>query len=293
MARNSEKAMTALARWRNAKLAEEGAPAKDDRRPYLATNCDNLKDAEKWRLQIIREISRKVSQIQNAGLGEFKIRDLNDEINKLLREKRHWENRIVELGGRDMKRRSRMLDKEGKEIPGSHGYKYFGAARELPGVKELFEAQDAPPPKKTRAELMKDIDAHYYGFRDDDDGLLVPLELEAERKAIDAAVKEWKEKKAAAPGTAAAAGNEENDDDVDIYRALAPPDVSEEDRMEEAMKAGKEARFVSHVPIPSQKDIQDALLRRKKLELLKEFALDDDDGDDDAQKEEKKSVQAS
>ena len=34
-----------------------------------------------------------------AGLGEYRIRDLNDEINKLLREKRHWEDRIVELGG--------------------------------------------------------------------------------------------------------------------------------------------------------------------------------------------------
>jgi len=36
-----------------------------------------------------------------AGLGEFRIRDLNDEINKLLREKRHWEDRILELGGPD------------------------------------------------------------------------------------------------------------------------------------------------------------------------------------------------
>ncbi len=36
-----------------------------------------------------------------AGLGEFRIRDLNDEINKLLREKRHWEARIKELGGPD------------------------------------------------------------------------------------------------------------------------------------------------------------------------------------------------
>ena len=47
--------------------------------------------------QVIREISKKVSQIQNAGLGEFRIRDLNDEINKLLREKGHWEARIIEL----------------------------------------------------------------------------------------------------------------------------------------------------------------------------------------------------
>uniref|UniRef100_A0A8C4VYE0 Pre-mRNA-splicing factor ISY1 homolog n=1 Tax=Gopherus evgoodei TaxID=1825980 RepID=A0A8C4VYE0_9SAUR len=56
---------------------------------------------EKWRRQIIGEISKKVAQIQNAGLGEFRIRDLNDEINKLLREKGHWEVRIKELGGPD------------------------------------------------------------------------------------------------------------------------------------------------------------------------------------------------
>ena len=32
-----------------------------------------------------------------------------------------------------------MLDKEGKEVPGNRGYKYFGAAKDLPGVRELFE----------------------------------------------------------------------------------------------------------------------------------------------------------
>ena len=42
-----------------------------------------------------------MSQIQNAGLGEFRLRDLNDEINKLIREKRHWEERIKKLGGPD------------------------------------------------------------------------------------------------------------------------------------------------------------------------------------------------
>ncbi len=39
--------------------------------------------------------------IISAGLGEFKIRDLNDEINKLLREKGQWEVRIKQLGGPD------------------------------------------------------------------------------------------------------------------------------------------------------------------------------------------------
>ena len=98
MARNAEKAMTTLARWRQSQLEEQGQSNKS-RRPYLASECNDLKDAQKWRLDIVREISKKVTQIQNAGLGEFRIRDLNDQINKLLREKRHWEYRIGQLGG--------------------------------------------------------------------------------------------------------------------------------------------------------------------------------------------------
>lgn len=101
MARNAEKAMTTLARWRASQLDEQ--TNTKERRPYLASECDDLKKAEKWRLDIIREISKKVTQIQNAGLGEFRIRDLNDQINKLLREKRHWEVRIAELGGPNYK----------------------------------------------------------------------------------------------------------------------------------------------------------------------------------------------
>jgi len=268
MARNSEKAMTALARWRRGKEEEEGGGKKIERRPYLASNCNDLKEAEKWRIQVIREASKKMSQIQNAGLGEFKIRDLNDEINKALREKRHWENRILELGGRDMRRRSRMLDKEGKEVPGVHGYKYFGAARDLPGVRELFESSAPEAPRKTRAELMKDIDAAYYGFRDDDDGLLVPLEVEAEKAAIDAAVTEWKEKREAGEEMDSA-----ENEVPDIY--AVPPDMSESDRLEEAMKEGKEGRHFAHMAIPTQKDIERALLERKKRELLNMYALDD------------------
>ena len=35
----------------------------------------------------------------SAMIGEHKIRDMNDEINKLLREKSHWEKQISTLGG--------------------------------------------------------------------------------------------------------------------------------------------------------------------------------------------------
>ena len=107
---------TTLARWRAAQ-SNEGARKEQERRPYLASECRDLRKAEKWRMQIIREIAKKVAQIQNAGLGEFRIRDLNDEINKLLREKRHWEAQIKELGGPDYSRVGpRMLDHEGREV---------------------------------------------------------------------------------------------------------------------------------------------------------------------------------
>ena len=37
-------------------------------------------------------------------------------------------------------------------------------------------------PRKTRAELAKDVDADYYGYRDEDDGVIVPLEQDEEKK---------------------------------------------------------------------------------------------------------------
>jgi hypothetical protein len=31
-----------------------------------------------------------------------------------------------------------MIDTDGVELPGAEGYKYFGAAKNLPKVRELF-----------------------------------------------------------------------------------------------------------------------------------------------------------
>ncbi|XP_056641966.1 pre-mRNA-splicing factor ISY1 homolog [Diorhabda carinulata] len=264
MARNAEKAMTTLARWRAAQLGEIDKHKK--RRPYLASECKSLHACEKWRMQIIREIAKKVAQIQNAGLGEFRIRDLNDEINKLLREKRHWEDQIKELGGPDYQRVGpRMLDHEGKEVPGNRGYKYFGAAKELPGVRELFEQEPPPPPRKSRAELMKDIDADYYGYMDDDDGILIPLEVKAEKEALQKSVAEWVKKKEQNP-ECTEVQVEEN-----IY---AVEGSDEEDDL--PVIDGSQQRFVAHVPVPSQHDIEQALLRRRKQELMEKYGVQED-----------------
>ena len=38
----------------------------------------------------------------------------------------------------------------GKELPGAYGYKYYGAAKDLPGVRELFQEKDDEAEMKRR-----------------------------------------------------------------------------------------------------------------------------------------------
>jgi pre-mRNA-splicing factor ISY1 len=171
-----------------------------------------------------------------------------------LREKRHWENQISSLGGPHYRRYGpKTFDAEGREVPGNRGYKYFGAAKDLPGVRELFEQEPAPPPRKTRAELMKDVTASYYGYLDEDDGILIESEKKAEKIAIQKAVEEWKERIKKGETL------QEKDDEEDLY-------VTDE-------KSEKS----SHLTVPSQKDIEEALLRKKKKELLAHYNIEEDD----------------
>lgn len=59
-----------------------------------------------------------------ATMTDYEIRDLNDDINQLMREKRHWETQIVNLGGANYKRAAgSMVGDDGKEVPGTRGYK--------------------------------------------------------------------------------------------------------------------------------------------------------------------------
>jgi len=169
---------------------EKANPAASQRRPHLASECTDVDECERWRRQVIREISRDVAAIQNAGLGEFRIRDLNDAINKRLREKTHWEAQIRALGGPDHAAAgaaARVVDQDGRRALGTEGYLYFGAAKDLPGVRELFERREAEAPRRKRGELAKVADAEYYGFRDEDDERLLRLEARAEAQALERA----------------------------------------------------------------------------------------------------------
>ena len=245
MARNTEKAQFMLNRYL-AQRQEEGdlgggshassASKKKKKRPYLASQCDDLNEADGWRQDVLREIGRLVLEIQNQGLGEHRIRDLNDEINKLMRVKMHWERRIVELGGPDYS----------QGVGGKGGYRYYGAAKDLPGVKDLFYSSsgqdDYQKKKATKGELQRRIDGDYYGFRDDDDGVLEVTEKEAEERMR--AVEEERRKQIRATTSVE---TPENEDDV--------------------IGSG----FVAYVPLPEQHEIEAKVLQTKKQQILEKY----------------------
>ncbi|MCL7049169.1 hypothetical protein MKW94_017707 [Papaver nudicaule] len=279
MARNEEKAQSMLNRFITLKNEEKKKPK--ERRPFLASECRDLAEADKWRQQIMREIGRKVAEIQNEGLGEHLLRDLNDEINKLIREKVHWERRILELGGANYTKHSaQMTDLDGNiiDVPNPSGrgpgYRYFGAAKKLPGVKELFEKPPELRKRRSRYEIFKRIDASYYGYRDEEDGILVKLEGPAESEMRAAALKEWQRmeeiKKEAK--RAVKSGEVANVTQI-LYEE--EEDVVEEERIAKEKETRKEEEFVVHVPLPDVKEIERMVVEKKKKELMDKYMSGD------------------
>ena len=247
--------------------------AQRAKRPYLATQCEHLADAERFRRQIIGEIADGIKKIQNPGMGEHAIRDLNDQINKLIREKWHWNRRIKELGGKDYNKEERkaMLEAEqqggtgldGKEDPqlaiglalkGSGGYRYFGAAKELPGVKELFARHAAKMTKRKRGDIYKYITPDYYGLRDEEDGVLLELEgkmTNDRRKMLKECQDEYKK-----------IAEEQNE--------LVADDAS--DSSDAAFAKSLANGIPAELAVPSKEVLDQVLLAKKKEALLNRFA---------------------
>lgn len=286
MARNEEKAQSMLNRFITMKAEEKKKPK--ERRPFLASECRDLNEADKWRQQIMREIGRKVAEIQNEGLGEHRLRDLNDEINKLIREKLHWERRIVELGGPNYARHSaKMTDLDGNivDVPNPSGrgpgYRYFGAAKKLPGVRELFEKPPELRKRRTRYDIYKRINAAYYGYRDDEDGILERVEAPSEESMRREAVEEWERLDRIRKEARKAVRSGEVVEVTAATREILheeEEDVVEEERMKEREMRErldeKEREFVVHVPLPDEKEIEKMVLQKKKADLLNRYVSD-------------------
>lgn len=117
-------------------------------------------------------------------------------------------------------------------------------AEKFPGVRELFKKAAPEREKRTRFEMMKTIDADYYGYRDDDDGILVELERAEEPKKLQKNLEQWDEKRR--------------------KQLAADPDSTFDDEEDEAAEVG----FVAHVAVPDQDAIKRAVLARRKREIL-------------------------
>jgi len=289
MARNEEKAMTALNRWtaqkrdleRSVNFMSKGTymggampdqaqfgPYAAKKRPKIASEVTTCKECEHWRSEILRGCAKKIAVIQDASLGEHRIRDLNDEINKDLREKNYWEDQIKALGGSDYKAvKAQETETYGAELASHSGYKYFGAAKDLPGVREVFEAEQVPDaPRKSRKQLFKNIQPDYYGWRDEEDGMLVLAEQEFEHEAVAKEVARWKKEDAKKPKAKKAkiAASEET--------VVANPDGKIDETTKQATPVGSE--FKAYVDVPTMEDIEQLIIKKKKQALLARYASD-------------------
>lgn len=239
MARPAEKARAMMNRWVAMRDAGNAPQQTNRKRPHLASECEHLADADKFRGQIIREITAGIAKIQNPGLGEHAIRELNDEINRKMREKWHWNRRIKELGGADYNAIEKKRQIEEGDTQMNKGYRYFGAAKDLPGVKELLAKEAAKRHKGKRSDIYKNITPDYYGWRDEEDGVLLELEAAATR---------------------------ENERALKKRRIAA----GETDESVAAVPVTEDADYLD---VPSQDEIGQILLEQKKKALLSKYSL--------------------
>lgn len=61
----------------------------------------------------------------------------------------------------------------------------------------------------------------------------------------------------------------EEEEEVNIY-AVAEEESDEEGGPDGGGEDGRQ-KFIAHVPVPSQQEIEEALVRRKKMELLQKY----------------------
>ncbi|KAG7784979.1 hypothetical protein KL910_004813 [Ogataea haglerorum] len=142
-------------------------------RPRVTQDTDDVKDAEAFRTMCLQEISAKIEKINDPLLQDSQIRDLNDELNKLMRERRAWDHRVKELGGPDYLSTSGVAD--GSVMV--NNYRYFGRAKQLPEVERLLKTREQDSKSASFRNAIErflrlnqtDLGPAYYGYEDEDE----------------------------------------------------------------------------------------------------------------------------
>jgi pre-mRNA-splicing factor ISY1 len=145
--------------------------------------------------------------------------------------------------------------------------RYFGRARDLPGVRELFEKAGmykrvisiarakivlqlyiiAPESTaRSRSEINRDIDADYYGYRDEEDSVLLEYEKALEKELI--------EKLFNAPDD-----EEQTSVDVKDHKEVEQYTYARKDLSKEASTEGG--------AVPTQKEVEAYLVQRRKQQV--------------------------
>jgi pre-mRNA-splicing factor ISY1 len=227
-----------LYRFREAMLIEAGLKRNpNDTTPLIPDTCDRIPIAEQARKELLKEISRKITKIQDSSLEESQVRSLNDELNEMTKRKFAWDRRIHELGG--IERRSvQIADRMGIEAPNVHEHFYFGRAKELPEYRQAQTTNDEDKNVLTleKIHLQSRIDEGYYG--DGEDGL-----VEAERAAEDNL----------------ATGQSPLTDWITSQPTILP----------EGLSRSEDPKPYSFEHVPTQEQVQKHLIDRRKQALLK------------------------
>lgn len=81
--------------------------------------------------------------------------------------------------------------------PGTGDYFYFGAAKDLPGVRELFQKKRPEAPRRNMLEIYKGLDYEvYFGNRDDQDQELLEAERVGEENLKAIELRRWADENA-------------------------------------------------------------------------------------------------
>ncbi|SCU88015.1 LAMI_0D08416g1_1 [Lachancea mirantina] len=140
MSRNVDKANSVLQRFQELEAEKEGGYKDYTRlkRPTKVFSVKSVDEAQRWRKEVVRDINGKTTQIHDPSLNDAQLRELNDQLNDLFREKNRWERHIAKnLRGPDYSR-AKSADSAKGIIVG--GKRYFGRAVTLTEVQEALEA---------------------------------------------------------------------------------------------------------------------------------------------------------
>jgi pre-mRNA-splicing factor ISY1 len=84
-------------RFRDAAAEEMGIRPASRKRPTNTLDTKTVVEAERWRTELIKDLTRRIEKIHEPGLSDGQLRDVNDDINNKLRIKLQWV-RVFDLG---------------------------------------------------------------------------------------------------------------------------------------------------------------------------------------------------